>query len=95
MSFPLENGSDGQEILMKLSIDDTKIDEKENPILPNFSNQTGNEELPLDLDSKETLGTTSIGGRDWNLGLCLGMEHHIFNRKEGSRFFQLRWPFVR
>ena len=65
MSFPLENGSDGQEILMKLSINDTKmiVEEKENPILPNFSNQTGNEELPLDLDSKETLGTTSIGGR--------------------------------
>ena len=85
MSFPLENGSDGQEILMKLSINDTKmiVEEKENPILPNFSNQTGTEELPPDLDSKETLGTTSILGRVWNLGLCLGMEHHIFNRKEG------------
>ena len=85
MSFPLENGSDGQEILTKLSINDTKmiVEEKENPILPNFSNQTGNEELLLDLDSNETLGTTSIGGRVWNLGLCLGMEHHIFNRKEG------------
>ena len=81
MSFPLENGSDGQEILMKSSIDDTKmiVEKKENP----FINQTSNEERPLDLDSKETLGTTSIGGRVWNLGLCLGLENHIFNRKEG------------
>ena len=65
LSFPLENESDGQEIAMESSIDDTKIlvEKKENPFLPNFSNQTGNEELPLDLDSKETLGTTSIGGR--------------------------------
>ena len=62
LSFPVENESDGQEIAVESSINYLKmiVDKKENNFLPN---QTGNEELTLDLDSKETLGTTSIGGR--------------------------------
>ena len=62
LSFPVENESDGQEIAAESSINDLKmiVDKKENNFLPN---QTGNEELTLDLDSKETLGTTSTGSR--------------------------------